>query len=89
MAHQCGRSQAQELIDDRVGGRCPEASGHLRKRGEIGEDHRHFHEAALLQVGAALCAAIRVTRASMNASPPQEHGGQSRKRNTADGAVGK
>jgi hypothetical protein len=39
-------------------------------------------------VGAALCAAIRVTRASTNASPPQENAGQSRKRNAANGAVG-
>jgi hypothetical protein len=53
VAQKCGRSQAQEFIDHRVGGRCPEAARHLRKRGEIGEDHRHLHEAALLQVGAA------------------------------------
>ena len=39
-------------------------------------------------MGAALCAAIRVTRASTNASPPQENGGQSHERNAADHAVG-
>jgi hypothetical protein len=39
-------------------------------------------------VGAALCAAIRVTRASTNASPPQKNGGQAHERNTADGTVG-
>ena len=88
VAHQCGRSQTQKLIDHRVCGRCPEAARHLRKRGEIGEDHRHLHEAALLQVCAALGAAIEVTRASTNASPPQENGGQAHERNAADEAVG-
>src|SRR6185295_14535631 len=88
MARQCGRSQAQELIDNRVGGRCPEAARHLGKRGEIGEDHRHVHEAALLQMSAAPCAAIGVARASTNASPPQENGGEADQGNAADQAVG-
>ena len=39
-------------------------------------------------MGAALCAAIKVTRASANASPPQENGGQADERNAADQAVG-
>ena len=39
-------------------------------------------------MGAALCAAIRVTRASTNASPPQENGSQSHERNAADDTVG-
>jgi len=38
-------------------------------------------------MGAALCAAIGVTRASTNASPPQEGGAQAHEWDAADQAV--
>src|SRR5262249_50613141 len=41
------------------------------------------------QVRAALRAAISVARVPADASPPQDNGGRSRKRNTADRAVGR